>query len=85
MGINTNFFHSVIKEKRRRNITQIIQSDGSVTVEAKLIGEIAEDYFQTLFQATEYHLDESLFDGIQPILSSSENSHFCRTLSSEEI
>lgn len=59
MGINTNFFHSVIKEKRRRNITQIIQSDGSVTVEAKLIGEIAEDYFQTLFQATEYHLDES--------------------------
>lgn len=37
------------------------------------------DYSQSLFQATAYHLDESLFSEIQPLMSSYEISDFCRT------
>lgn len=79
---NSTFFHTVVKERRCHNITQISHPDGSSTTDAKWIGV---DYSQSLFQATAYYLDESLFSEIQPLISSYEISDFCRTPNSEDI
>lgn len=68
---NSNFFHTVIKERRRRNTIQLTLADGSSTSNARYIGEVAGQFFQNLYQSSAYHLDEDLFSVIDPWITNS--------------
>lgn len=51
---NTNFFHSVIKERRRKNTISLQQPDGEVIHNLEQIGGLAATYFAQLFSASQY-------------------------------
>lgn len=82
---NSSFFHMVIKEKRRQNVTQIALSDGESTADAKIIGEHAEQFFRELFSSGEYYMEDTLFGVIQPAILQAENEMFCSILSISEV
>lgn len=48
---NTAFNHAVIKERRRRSVTQITLPNGTCTSDAKVIGTVAESFFKSYFRA----------------------------------
>lgn len=66
-------------------IPQIALPDGSITTDAKQIGEVAEGYFQTLFQSGEQFSDEDLFVELQPQVTAMENVDFCKIPNAEEV
>lgn len=82
---NSKFFHAVIKEKRKRQITQISLPTGEITTSAAEIGTMAQDFFADLFAATPYHLEASLFDSIEATILETDNSYFCKLPDEEEI
>lgn len=82
---NSKFYHAVIKERRRRNITQISRPDDTVTVDPKEIGTLAEQHYKSLFQVSEYFIDEELFSDIHPTLDQAANGSFCAIPTIEEV
>lgn len=49
------------------------------------MADIATDYFAQLFQSSEYHIDEELFNNIPSPITSDLNDSFCALPSDEEI
>lgn len=82
---NSAFYHAVIKERRRRNITQLNLFDVECTTDVKAIGAVAEEFFQRLFSNNDYFLDEDLVTHIQPSISDTENTEFIIIPESDEI
>lgn len=66
---NSKFFHAVIKEKRMRQVTQISKDSGDITSDPYEVGAMASEYYSDLFSASPYHLDNDLFEEIQPVVS----------------
>lgn len=73
---NSAFYHAVIREKTKRQLIQITREHESVSTVAPEIGLLAHDYFSNLFTASSYHLDQGLFEGIQPAIFEDDNQLF---------
>lgn len=82
---NSKFYHAVIKDRKRRQVVQLAREDDSVTTSATEIGTRAQFYFSDFFSASPYYLNQRLFEGIQPVLSTADNDKFTELPSSEEI
>lgn len=84
-GHNTKFYQAVIKEERRKQVIQMPKSDGLLATNATEIRQIVEAYFSNLFQPSPYHMEESLFNHIQPSISMVENNLFFAVPTGQEI
>lgn len=82
---NSKYYHAVIRNRRKRQLTQITLDSGEVTSTPAIIGNLAMEYFASLFSATPYHLEGSLFEGIEPIISDADDTLFSRLPLSDEI
>lgn len=82
---NTKFFHAVIKERRRKQVTQICLLDGETTTSALAVGAMTQDYFAELFSASPYHMEDSMFTQDLHTLDTIDNSEFCKIPNEEEI
>lgn len=82
---NSKFFHAVIKERRKKQVIQIVRPDGDTPSSASEIGARAHDFFADLFSVSPYHMEERLFDSISATVNDVENSEFCKIPTEEEI
>lgn len=71
---NTKFYHAFIKERQKRQLTQINMDNGEVTASASTMGALATEFFSNTFPASLYHLDRGLFEGVQPAISFFEDT-----------
>lgn len=82
---NSKYFHAVIRERRKRKLTQLTLANGDITTSPSEIGRLAVEFFSDLFTASPYHLDEELFANIQPRVSPAEDQIFNSLPTMEEI
>lgn len=81
---NSRYFHASHKARRKSNSINLKLEDGTFT-NGQIIGAKAVDYFQSLFQASPFHIDEDLFFHIPPRVSSQWNYFVATILDINEI
>lgn len=82
---NSKYFHAIIRDRRKKQVTQLALDTGEKTTDQTDIGRKAVDYFMELFSAPPYHLDTELFDHTTPCISEAEDQTFSRWPTIEEI
>lgn len=82
---NSKFFHALIRGRRSRNKIQLYGPHDTIVHEPQAIGEMAVAHFQDLFSATQYYLNDDLFDGFPAQVTSTMNMGICQAPSEEEI
>ncbi|XP_012857145.1 PREDICTED: uncharacterized protein LOC105976424 [Erythranthe guttata] len=82
---NNKYFHARIKERKKRNQITLKLDDGSFTSDYQLIGAKALAYFDDLFQATPYHLDQDLFSHVEAKVTTTMNTKLCEIPDEDEV
>ncbi|XP_012845938.1 PREDICTED: uncharacterized protein LOC105965938 [Erythranthe guttata] len=82
---NTKYFHARIKERKKRNQITLKLDDGSFTSDCQLIGAKALAYFDDLFHATPYHLDQDLFSHVEAKVTTTMNTKLCEIPDEDEV
>lgn len=82
---NTSFFDALLKVRRQQTKIKIARPDGRMISDPQEIGELAAQHFAELFKASEYHLSEELFQGVEHIITDSENEGLTAIPSTQEV
>ncbi|KAL7160678.1 hypothetical protein ABFS83_01G113200 [Erythranthe nasuta] len=82
---NNKYFHAQIKERKKRNQITLKLDDGSFTSDCQLIGAKALAYFDDLFHATPYHLDQDLFSHVEAKVTTTMNTKLCKIPDEDEV
>lgn len=82
---NSAFYHEVIKDRRKRQLIQLMRPDESITTDAREIERAAQNFFSKLFSASPYFMNQDLFDGINPRISDHDNEMFTKIPSLAEV
>lgn len=82
---NTQFFHAVIRERRRRNTITLHDADGAVLSDPKTIAQRAATFFGNLFTASKYSMHEDLFENYPRVITDEMNSKLVAIPSAKEI
>lgn len=81
----TQFFHAVIRERRRRNMITLQEADGKVITDPKIIAQRAVDFFENLFTASPYFMHEELFDDYPREVTEDMNAKLIEVPTTREI
>ncbi|KAL3617571.1 hypothetical protein CASFOL_037892 [Castilleja foliolosa] len=82
---NTKFFHAVIKDRRKRNLISIKDDNGCDITDHQAVGEKAAEFYKSLFTATDYYMDVSLFENIPNLINADDNYFFEKIPDAEEV
>ncbi|KAF8116712.1 hypothetical protein N665_0015s0084 [Sinapis alba] len=83
---NTKFYHESVKSNRaKKRIIKLIDSSGSEQFGEQEKGEVATDYFQTLFTSTNPDNFSEFFHGFIPRVTQEMNMVLKTPVSKEEV
>lgn len=82
---NSKYFHAIIRDWRKKQVTQLALDSGAITTDPTYIGMKAVNYYTELFSTSPYHLDFGLFEHITPCISEADDQNFSRWPTMEEL
>ncbi|WMV24639.1 hypothetical protein MTR67_018024 [Solanum verrucosum] len=84
--MNTKFFHSYVKGRRKRlHIAEIVTEHGITLTSNDQIGQAALEFFGEQFQENDYVDDYAMLDHIPRCITNEENDAMCSLPTNEEV
>ncbi|GMJ10110.1 hypothetical protein like AT1G43760 [Hibiscus trionum] len=83
---NTTYFHRIATQRKKKNrVSKLISSDNLEVTNEEKMGEVARDYFVSLFSSNGVENCERILNGIEQCISDDMNASLEREFTREEV
>ena len=83
---NTSFFHALVKDSRQKNqLLKLVNDTGQEATNANAMGQVAVEYFTSLFSSGDGGDQSDIFDGFTEKVTAEMNERLTREVTDVEI